>query len=69
MQTPSTTPPTKRLYRSRTDYKIAGVCGGLAEYFGVDSTWVRLIFILFLLAGGSSILIYIIFWLITPLQP
>jgi phage shock protein C len=68
MQSPST-PPIKRLYRSTTDYKIAGVCGGLGEYFAIDSTWIRLLFILFLIAGGSSILVYIICWLIMPIQP
>ena len=59
----------KRLYRSRTDCKIAGVCGGLGEHFGIDSTWVRLLFILFFFLGGSALLIYIIFWLIVPVEP
>ncbi|MGI6702458.1 MAG: PspC domain-containing protein [Clostridia bacterium] len=56
----------KRLYRSQTDRKIAGVCGGIAEYFGVDSTLIRLGWILFMFAGGSGILAYIIAWLIMP---
>lgn len=59
----------KRLYRSRNNRMIAGVCGGLAEYFHIDVTWVRLLFILFLLVGGSAILIYVIMWLIVPLEP
>lgn len=59
----------KRLYRSRTDRIIAGVCSGLANYFSIDPTWVRLIFILFLIMGGSALLIYLIMWLIVPLEP
>lgn len=59
----------KRLYRSRKDNMIAGVCGGLANYFNVDPTWVRLIFILLFFLGGSALLIYIIMWLIVPLAP
>lgn len=62
-------PPRKRLYRSRKEYVIAGVCGGLAEYFNTDPTWIRILFILFFLAGGSSFLLYIIMWLIVPLAP
>lgn len=65
----SSTQPTKRLYRSRKDRVIAGVCGGLANYFGIDPTWVRLFFILFLFLGGSAFLVYIIMWLIIPLEP
>jgi phage shock protein C len=57
---------TKRLYRSDADRKIAGVCGGIAEYFEIDSTLVRLGWILFMLAGGSGILAYIIAWIIMP---
>ncbi len=61
--------PLKRIYRSRTDKMIAGVCGGLAKYFGTDSTWMRLIFILFLIMGGSALLVYLIMWLVVPLEP
>lgn len=61
--------PYVRLYRSRRERMIAGVCGGLAEYFGIDPTWIRLIFILFFFLGGSALLIYIIMWLIVPLAP
>ena len=61
--------PMKRLYRSRTDKVIAGVCGGLGEYFDIDPTWVRLLFILFLFLGGSAFLVYVIMWLIIPLAP
>ncbi len=47
---------------------IAGICAGLAEYFGIDPTIVRVLFVLFLLAGGSGILLYLILWLIIPPQ-
>lgn len=65
----NTIQPYKRLYRSRRDRMIAGICGGLAEYFGLDPTWIRLIFILFFLLGGTALLIYIIMWIIVPLAP
>jgi phage shock protein C len=59
----------KRLWRSRTERKIAGICGGLGEYFHVDPFWVRLIFVLFFLAGGAALIVYIVMWLIVPLEP
>ncbi len=59
----------KRLYRSRKERIIAGICGGLGEYFSIDPVWIRLIFILFFFLGGSALLIYIIMWLIVPLAP
>ena len=59
----------KRLYRSKNEKMIAGVCGGLASYFSLDPTIVRLIFILLLFAPPSGVLIYLILWLITPLEP
>ncbi len=60
---------TKRLYRSKTDRMIAGVCGGLAQYLAIDSTIVRLVFLLLFFVGGSAIPIYLIMWIITPLEP
>lgn len=60
---------TKRLYRSRTDRQLAGVCGGLGEYFGVDPTIVRLIFVVLSLAGGPGLLLYIILALVIPEAP
>ena len=63
------TQPYKKLYRSRKDRIIAGVCGGLAEHFGVDPTWIRLLFILFFFLGGCALLIYLIMWFIVPLAP
>ncbi|BCA95903.1 hypothetical protein TUM19329_22640 [Legionella antarctica] len=61
--------PYRRLWRSRKERKIAGVCGGLANYFKVDPLWIRLIFVLFFLAGGTALIVYLIMWLITPLEP
>ncbi len=59
----------KKLYRSITDRKIFGVCGGFAQYFGFDSTLVRLGFIVLLLFAGSSLLFYIIAAIVMPEQP
>ncbi len=56
----------KKLYKSERDKKIAGVCGGIAEYLNIDSTLIRLAWALFCLAGGSGIVIYIIAALIMP---
>lgn len=58
----------KKLYRSK-DKKIAGVCSGIAEYFDIDPTIVRILWVLFVLAGGSGILIYIIMAFIVPEKP
>ncbi len=60
---------SKRLYRSKSEKMIAGVCGGLASYFGVDPTLVRLVFILLFFAPPSGLLLYLILMLITPLEP
>tara|TARA_B100001245_G_scaffold114048_1_gene83497 strand:- start:141 stop:347 length:207 start_codon:yes stop_codon:yes gene_type:complete len=60
----------KRLYRSRKDRKIGGVCGGIGEYFNIDPTVVRLIAVLLLLPGGLPGLIpYIILWVVVPENP
>ncbi len=56
----------KRLYRSRTDRQIAGVCGGIAAYFNTDPTIVRLLFVLLALAGGPGLILYIILAIIIP---
>ncbi len=61
--------PYKKLWRSRKERKIAGICGGLAQYFSVDPVWIRLIFVLFFLAGGTALIVYLIMWLIVPLEP
>lgn len=56
----------RKLYKSMTDKKISGVCGGIAEYFDFDSTVVRLALVLFTLLGGSGIIAYIIAALVMP---
>lgn len=57
---------TKRLMRSSQDRMIAGVCAGLARYFGVDPVLVRVIFVVLALLGAGGILIYIILWILMP---
>ena len=56
----------RRLTLSANDRKIAGVCGGLAEYFNTDATLVRLIFVVLIMLGGSGVIIYLIAWIIMP---
>jgi phage shock protein C len=56
----------RKLTRSSTDAKVAGVCAGIAEYFNIDPTLVRLIFVVATLAGGPGLLLYIILWLVMP---
>ena len=58
----------KRLYRSRTDRKIWGVCGGLAKYFDVDPTIVRVIFFVSILVGSLGFWAYIILAIVVPLE-
>ncbi len=61
---------TKKLYRNRTDKMIAGVCGGLGKYLGIDPTLIRLAFVLLLLFGvGSGLLVYLLMLLIVPEEP
>ena len=57
---------TKRLYRPREGRVIAGVCAGLAAYFGVDPTLVRLAFALVTVFGGIGILLYLVAWIVIP---
>lgn len=60
----------KRLYRSIKDKKIAGVCGGLAEYFNIDPTIIRVIFLILLLPGGlPGFVPYVILWFVVPIEP
>lgn len=66
-----TTPvqPRRRLYRSRRHRMIAGVCGGIADYFGLSPTAVRLLTLLSFLLPGTQIIIYIIMWIVVPNEP
>jgi phage shock protein PspC (stress-responsive transcriptional regulator) len=59
----------KRLYRSTTDRKIAGVAGGLADYFEIDPLLIRLVFIILAVSGGAGLFIYIVLWIATPDRP
>jgi len=68
MTTPQNTKPA-RLYRSRDDRVVAGVAGGLARYLGVDPVLVRLAVVVLAIFGGSSILAYLIAWVIVPEEP
>ena len=58
----------KKLYRSRTDRKICGVCGGLAKYFGIDPTTVRVIAIVSIFVTGLGIIAYIVMAIVVPLE-
>jgi phage shock protein C len=56
----------KQLYKSNSNKMISGVCGGIAEYFNVDPTFVRLAWVLFLLVGGSGLIAYIVCAIVIP---
>jgi phage shock protein C len=66
---PSVAPPVKRLMRSSRDKKIGGVCAGLADYFDLDPTLVRVIWLLAIFFAGTGFLIYIILWIVLPVAP
>ncbi len=59
----------KKLYRSRKNRVIAGICGGLGDYFQVDPTLVRVLWVVFSLLWGAGLLAYIILWIIVPEEP
>lgn|SRR5579872_4909715 len=59
----------KTLYRSRSDRKIAGVCGGLARYVDMDPTLMRVLWFLAVWFGGVSLLVYFIMWIVMPEEP
>jgi phage shock protein C len=61
--------PARKLYRSKTDRKLAGVCGGLARYFNIDATLIRVLFILLAVLGGSGLVLYVAMWIIVPKEP
>lgn len=60
---------TKKFYRSRKDRVIAGVCGGLAEYFEIDAIIVRLFALILILSLGAGFVAYLIAWLVVPDEP
>jgi phage shock protein C len=57
------------LYRSRTNRQVAGVCGGLAQYFNIDATLIRVLFVVLAVLGGSGLVIYLVLWIIVPREP
>jgi phage shock protein C len=59
----------RRLYRSRSNRMLAGVCGGLAQYFNIDPTLVRVLFVVLAVLGGSGLLIYLVLWIVVPEEP
>ncbi|ADH61123.1 phage shock protein C, PspC [Thermoanaerobacter mathranii subsp. mathranii str. A3] len=60
---------SKKLYRSRTQRMIGGVCGGIAEYFNIDPTIIRLIWAFLIIFCGTGLLAYLIAWIIIPEEP
>ena len=56
----------RKLYRSRSQRMLGGVCGGLAEYFNVDTTLIRVLFLVLAVFGGTGLVIYVVMWLIVP---
>ena len=56
------------LYRSETKRMLGGVCGGLSDYFGVDATIVRVLFLLLCFVGGAGILLYPALWIVVPTE-
>ena len=60
---------TRKLYRSKTNRQLAGVCGGLAEYFNLDATLIRVLVVLLAVLGGSGLLLYVAMWIIIPKEP
>lgn len=62
-------PERRKLYRSRTNRSIAGICAGLAEFFEIDPTAVRLVTLFLILFGGLSIWVYVILWIVIPEAP
>ena len=63
------TQSARKLYRSRNNRMIAGVCSGLGEYFSVDPTLIRLLFVFTAILGGPGLIAYIIFWIVVPPEP
>jgi phage shock protein C len=61
--------PNKKLMRSRSEKKVAGVCGGFAEYLDMDVTLVRIIWVMLAVFGGCGILCYVIAWIVMPEEP
>ena len=63
---PAGPPARKRLLRNTSDHWIGGVCSGLADYFGIDATLVRILFVASILLPGPQLLLYLVLWLVIP---
>ena len=63
---PSGPPARKRMRRNTSDRWIAGVCSGIADYFGIDATLVRILFVASILLPGPQVLLYLVLWLVIP---
>jgi phage shock protein C len=55
-----------KLYRSRNQRMVAGVCGGLADYFNIDATVIRVLFLVLAVFGGTGLVVYLVMWIIVP---
>jgi phage shock protein C len=60
---------TRKLHRSRTDRKLAGVCGGLAQYSNVDATLIRVLFVALTVLAGVGPVLYLVMWIVVPQEP
>ena len=56
----------RKLYRSQTNRMVAGVCGGMAEYFNIDATLIRILFVVLTVFGGAGLVLYLLMWIIVP---
>jgi phage shock protein C len=65
----SVTGGPRKLMRSSVDRKLAGVCAGVAEYFDLDPTLVRVVWLLIVLCGGTGLLLYVVLWIVLPVAP
>ena len=57
---------SRKLYRSRNQRRVAGVCGGLADYFNIDATVIRVLFLVLAVFGGTGLVVYLVMWIIVP---
>ena len=57
-----------RLYRSKNDRMLGGVCGGLGEFFGIDPTLIRILFFVMVFGGGAGFWIYLLMWILIPVK-
>jgi phage shock protein C len=56
----------RKLYRSQSQRILAGICGGMAEYFNIDATVMRVLFLILAVFGGSGLVLYLVMWIVVP---